>query len=85
MNVTAGLKVERACYDRHKESVGGARSVCEGVRKCGKCGKAMEVRKLNPKGHICGRKCPTCGVILNEEDEHKCYIQKTEQTEESQI
>ena len=74
----------RACYDRHKESVDGARSVCEGVRKCGKCGKAMEVRKLNPKGHICGRKCPTCGVILNEEDEHKCYIQKTEQTEESQ-
>ena len=71
----------RACYDRHKEPVGGARSVCEGVRKCG---KAMEVRKLNPKGHICGRKCPTCGVILNEEDEHKCYIQKTEQTEESQ-
>ena len=67
----------RACYDRHKEPVGGARSVCEGVRKCGKCGKAMEVRKLNPKGHI-------CGVILNEEDEHKCYIQKTEQTEESQ-
>ena len=74
----------RACYDRHKEPVGGARSVCEGVRKCGKCGKVMEVRKLNPKGHICGRKCPTCGVILNEEDEHKCYIQKTEQTEESQ-
>ena len=74
----------RACYDRHKEPVGGARSVCEGVRKCGKCGKAMEVRKLNPKGHICGRKCPTCGVILNKEDEHKCYIQKTEQTEESQ-
>ena len=74
----------RACYDRHKEPVGGARSVCEGVRKCGKCGKAMEVRKLTPKGHICGKKCPTCRVILNEEDEHKCYIQKTEQSEESQ-
>ena len=74
----------KACYDRHKESVGGARSVCEGVKKCKKCGKSMEVRKLNPKGHICGRKCSTCGVILNEEDEHKCYIQKTKQTEESQ-
>ena len=74
----------KACYARHKERVDGARSVCEGVRKCKKCGKAMEVRKLNSKGHICGRKCPTCRVILNEEDEHKCYIQKTEQSEESQ-
>ena len=74
----------KVCYDRHKESVGGARSVCEGVRKCKECGKAMEVRKLTPKGHICGRKCPTCKVMLNEEDEHKCYIQKTEQSEESQ-
>ena len=74
----------KACYDRHKEPIGGARSVCEGVRKCKKCGKAMEVRKLTPKGHICGRKCPTCKVMLNEEDEHKCYIQKAEQPEESQ-
>ena len=74
----------KACYDRHKEPVGGARSVCEGVKKCKKCGKVMEVRKLSSKGHICGKKCPTCGVILNEEDEHKCYIQKTEQSEESQ-
>ena len=74
----------KACYDRHKERVDGARSVCEGVRKSKKCGKAMEVRKLNSKGHICGRKCPTCKVMLNEEDEHKCYIQKTEQLEESQ-
>ena len=74
----------KACYDRHKESVGGARSVCEGVKKCGKCGKSMEVRKLKPKGHICGKKCLTCRVILNEEGEHKCYIQKTEQSEESQ-
>ena len=74
----------KACYDRHKEQVGGARSVCQGIKKCKKCGKSMEVRKLNPKGHICGKKCSTCGVILNEEDEHKCYIQKTEQPEESQ-
>ena len=45
----------------------------------------MDVRKLNPKGHICERKCSTCRVILNDKDgEHKCYIQKTEQAEESQ-
>ena len=43
----------------------------------------MEVKKLTPKGHICGKKCPTCGLVLNQKDEHKCYIQKTEQKEES--
>ena len=74
----------KACYDRHKESVDGARSVCQGIKKCEKCGKSVEVRKLNPKGHVCGKKCSTCGVVLNEKDEHKCYIQKTEQSEESQ-
>ena len=41
----------------------------------------MNVR--NFKNHVCGRKCATCGVILNEKDEHKCYIQ-TEHLEESQ-
>ena len=74
----------RACYAHHKEPMAGGRSVCQTIRKCEKCGKAMDVRKLNSKGHICGKKCLTCGVILNEEDEHKCYIQKTEQPEESQ-
>ena len=74
----------RACYDRHKEQVGGARSVCQAIKKCEKCGKSMQVRKLNPKGHVCGKKCSTCGVVLNEKNEHKCYIQKTEQSEENQ-
>ena len=75
----------RACYDHHKEPIGAARSVCETIRKCEKCGKAMDVRKLNPKGHICGRKCKTCGIILKkEDDEHMCYIQKLEQPEEEQ-
>ena len=74
----------KACYDRHKEPVDGTRSVCQGIKKCGKCGKSVEVRHLNHKGHICGKKCSTCGLVLNEKSEHKCYIQKTEQTEESQ-
>ena len=26
----------KACYDRHKEPVGGARSVCQSIKKCGK-------------------------------------------------
>ena len=74
----------KACYDGHKEPFDGGRSVCQGIKKCGKCGKSVSVTRLDPKKHICGKKCLTCGVILNEEDEHQCYIQKTEQSEESQ-
>ena len=74
----------KTCYERHKEPLGNGRSVCQGIKKCRKCGKSMEVRQLNSKKHICGRKCSTCGVLLNEKDEHKCYIQKSEHSEESQ-
>ena len=75
----------RACYDHHKESVGAGRSVCQVIRKCEECGKSMDIRKLNPKYHICGKKCKTCGIILKEEDpEHKCYIKKLELPEEEQ-
>ena len=74
----------KACYDRHKEPVGGARSVCEAIKKSEKCGKSMEVRKLNSEKHICGKKCTTCGVVVDEKENHKCYIQKTELKEESQ-
>ena len=74
----------QACYDHHKEPINGSgRSVCEVVRKCEKCGKAMDVRRME-KGHICGKKCRTCGLILNQEDtDHRCYIQQLEQEEES--
>ena len=74
----------QVCYNHHKEPInGGGRSVCEVVRKCEKCGKSMDVRKIK-NGHICGKKCRTCGVILNQEDtDHQCYIQPLEQEEES--
>ena len=75
----------RACYDNHKQPInGGGRSVCEVIRKCPKCGKAMDVRKLNSKGHKCGKECPTCKVILKQEDtDHLCYMQQEEHKEES--
>ena len=75
----------QACYDHHKEPLnGGGRSMCEVIRKCEKCGKSTDVRKLKNGGHICGKKCRTCGLILNQEDtEHLCYIQQLEQEEES--
>ena len=74
----------QACYDHHKEPMnGGGRSVCEVIRKCEKCGKAMDVRKIRDGGHICGKKCSTCGVILESKDtDHLCYIQQLEQEEE---
>ena len=71
----------RACYERHKEPHGAARSVCQTIRKCEKCQKSVDVRKLNH--HICGRKCSTCGIMLEDaEAKHECYIQKIEQSEE---
>ena len=73
----------KACYDRHKEPIGNGNSVCQGIKKCKKCGKAVKVRNLDSKNHMCGRKCPTCKLILNEKDEHKCYIQKEKRKEES--
>ena len=75
----------QVCYDRHKNEPinGGGRTVCEVIRKCDKCSKAMDVRKIK-NGHICGKKCRTCGLILNQEDtDHKCYIQQLEQEEDS--
>ena len=75
----------QSCYDHHKEPInGGGRSVCEVIRKCEKCGKAMDVRHIRDGGHTCGKKCPTCGAILNREDtDHQCYIQQQEQGEGS--
>ena len=72
----------KTCYDCHKEPIGGGKSVCQGIKKCEKCGKSTSV--ANIKNHVCGRKCSTCGVILKGLDVHKCYIQPTEQSEESQ-
>ena len=53
----------QACYDHHKNDPidGGGRTVCEAVRECEKCGNAMDVRKIRDGGHICGKKCRTCG------------------------
>ena len=76
----------QTCYDRHKNEPmdGGGRTVCQAIRKCEKCGKAMDVRKIRDGGHICGKKCETCGLVLTQEDtDHKCYIKQLEQEEDS--
>ena len=54
------------------------------IRVCEKCDKSMDVSKIRDGGHICGRKCRTCGVVVTREDtDHKCYIQPLEQDEDS--
>ena len=76
----------RSCYDRHKTEPidGGGKTVCQVIRVCEKCGKSTHINKMNPKGHICGRKCRTCKVVVTREDtDHKCYIQPLEQDEDS--
>ena len=76
----------QSCYNRHKSEPinGGDRTVCQAIRECEKCGKAIDIRKIRDGGHICGRKCRTCGLVLTQEDtDHKCYIQPLEQEEDS--
>ena len=76
----------QSCYDRHKNEPinGGGRTVCQAIRECEKCGKSMDIRKIRDRGHICGRKCRTCGVVVTREDtDHKCYIQPLEQEKDS--
>ena len=76
----------QSCYNRHKNEPinGGCRTVCQVIRECEKCGKSMDIRKIKPGGHICGRKCRTCGLVMTQEDtDHKCYIQPLEQEEDS--
>ena len=69
------------CYNKHKEPIGGGKSVCQGIKKCGKCGKSVNVISLDPEKHICGKKCTTCGVIVKEKEVHECYIQKPKKSD----
>ena len=72
----------QVCYDRHKQEPinGGGRTVCQAVRKCPKCHKSMDVRRL--KNHPCvdNKKCPTCKAVLD--PNHKCYMQQEQVKEE---
>ena len=69
----------RACYDRHKVRDNGTKSICDTIHKCMKCKRSMDKSKL--KRHECGKKCPTCNVLLEIEANHKCYMQKPKQSD----
>ena len=75
----------QTCYDRHKQEPinGGGRTVCEAVRKCPKCKKSMDVRRLNKHPCVDNKECSTCNAVLNPDDpNHKCYIQQEQAKEE---
>ena len=75
----------QTCYDRHKQEPidGGGRTVCQAVRKCPKCKKSMDVRKLNKHPCVDNKECPTCKAVLNPNDpNHKCYMQQEQPKEE---
>ena len=71
----------RACYDRHKVRDNGTKSICDTIHKCLKCKRSMDKRKF--KHHLCGKKCPTCNILLEDiEADHKCYMQKPKQSDD---
>ena len=75
----------QTCYDRHKQEPinGGGRTVCQTVRKCPKCKKSLDVRRLNNHPCVDNKKCPTCKKECNPQDpNHKCYIQQEQPKEE---
>ena len=75
----------QVCYDRHKQEPinGSGKTVCEKIRKCPKCCKSMDVRKLNNHPCVDNKKCSTCKGVLNPNDpNHQCYIQQEQAKEE---
>ena len=75
----------QTCYDRHKQEPinGSGRTVCEKIRKCPKCCKSMDVRKLNNHPCVDNKKCSTCkGVLTPNNPNHKCYMQQEQVKEE---
>ena len=75
----------QVCYDRHKQEPinGGGRTVCQAVRKCPKCKKSMDVRKLRNHPCVDNKECPTCGAVRDPNDpNHKCYMQQEQPNEE---
>ena len=63
------------CFDRHKQNVGNAKSICMSTAKCPHCNRVFERTQLRPDLHHCGLKsCSTCEKYVGIED-HQCYMQ----------
>ena len=63
------------CFDRHKQNVGNAKSICLSTAKCPHCHLVFERTQLRPDLHHCGlKRCSTCEKYVGIED-HQCYMQ----------
>ena len=63
------------CFDRHKQNVGNAKSICVSTAKCPHCNLVFDRTQLRPDLHHCGlKRCSTCEKYVGIED-HQCYMQ----------
>ena len=63
------------CFDRHKQNVGNAKSICLSTAKCPHCHLVFDRTRLRPDLHHCGlKRCSTCEKYVGIED-HQCYMQ----------
>ena len=63
------------CFDRHKQNVGNAKSICLSTAKCPHCHLVFARTQLRPDLHHCGlKRCSTCEKYVGIED-HQCYMQ----------
>ena len=61
------------CFDRHKQTVGNAKSICGSLVKCPDCHTVVKRDRLGR--HHCGLTlCSTCKEYVHAEN-HQCYMQ----------
>ena len=65
-----------ACFSRHKETIGNAKSVSALLVKCSKCQKTVKRNRMRPELHNCGLVCccTVCSKYVHAEN-HRCYMQ----------
>ena len=62
-----------ACFNRHKDDTGPAKSLCCALVKCKKCQRI--VTRASLRDHHCGKvRCSTCQKYVKPEN-HQCYLQ----------
>ena len=63
------------CFDRHKQTVGNAQSICASLVKCFDRGFVLKRGRLRPDLHHCGKtRCSICKEYVPAEN-HQCYMQ----------
>ena len=71
--ICAGCMRLQECFNRHKQNLGDAKSICESLIKCLHCG--FVVRRGRLENYHCGKMhCLTCWLYMTP-DKHQCYMQ----------